>query len=81
MEVNAPTLRADINQLESVQRLATRLVRGLRPVPYEERLRQLNLFSLERRRFRADLILAFNIFKGKLTLTRLTSSSAYPEPG
>ncbi len=56
-------------------------MRGLRPVPYEERLRQRNLFSLERRRFRADLIVAFNIFKGKLTLTRLTSSSAHPEPG
>ncbi len=37
---------------------------GLRHVPYEERLRELNLFSLER----ADLILAFNIFKGEVGL-------------
>ncbi len=50
VETNAPTLRADVNQ-----RLATRLVRGLRHVPCEERLRQLNLFSLERRRPRVDL--------------------------
>ncbi len=35
---------------------------------YEERLRQLNLFSLERKRLRADLILAFKIFKGEVDL-------------
>ncbi len=63
-----PTQRADINQLERVQRLATRLVRDLRHVPYEERLRQRNLFLLERRRLRADPILAFKIFKGEIGL-------------
>ncbi len=45
-----------------------------------KRLRQVNLFSLERRRLQADLILAFKIFKEKLILTRLNSSSAHPEP-
>ncbi len=67
MEANAPTLRADVNQLKRVQRLATRLVRGLRHMPYVKRLRQFN-FSLERRRLRADLILAFKIFKGEVDL-------------
>ncbi len=68
MEANAATLRADLNQLRRVQHLATWVVRGLRHVPYEERLRQLNLFSLERRRLRPDLIIAFNIFKGEVDL-------------
>ncbi len=45
---------------------------------YEERLRQLNLFSLER--LIADLILAFKIFKGEVDLNPLNSSSAHPEP-
>ncbi len=68
MEANAPTLRADINQLERVERLVTRLVRGPHHVPYEVRLRQLNLFSLEHRRPQADLIMAFKIFKGEVDL-------------
>ncbi len=68
MEANVPTLRADINQLEKAQRLATWLVRSLRQVSYEERLRQLNLKSLERRCFKFDLILAFKIVKGEVDL-------------
>ncbi len=63
MEANAPTLRPDNNQLERVKRIVTRPVRGLRRVPYEERLHQLHLFSLEQRHLRADLMLAFKIFK------------------
>ncbi len=81
MEANAPTLKADINQLEKVKRLTTRLVRGLRHVPYEERLRQLNLFSLERRRLRTDLILAFKIFKGGVDLNPPDFFLCPPRPG
>ncbi len=51
-----------------VQRLATRLVSGLRHVPYEKRLRQLNLFSLGSRRLGTDLILAFKISKGEVDI-------------
>ncbi len=76
MEANAPTLRADLNPLERVQRLASRVVRGLRHVSYEERRRQLNLFSLERRRLRADLILVFKIFKVDVDLPPPTPSLA-----
>ncbi len=47
-------LVADINHLERIQRLATRLVAGMRHLPYEERLQR-------RRQLRADLITALDI--------------------
>ncbi len=68
MEAISPTLRAVIYQLVRVQRLAARLVRGLRHVPYEERLRKLNLYMLERRHFRDSLTLTFMILKGDIDL-------------
>lgn len=50
--------------LEAVQRRATKLVPGLRRLNYEDKLRKMGLFSLERRFARGDMIEVYKIFEG-----------------
>ena len=65
VQVWSPHKKRDIDLLERVQRRATKIVPALRNLPYEERLRRLNLTTLEERRVRGDMIETYKLLTGK----------------
>ena len=60
----SPTYFTQINQIESVQRRLTKRIPGCGHLSYADRLKHLQLQSLEHRRLIADLIICYNIVYG-----------------
>jgi len=58
-----------IKRVESVQKVFTKKLPGMRYLSYEERLSVLNLESLEVRRLKFDLVTCFKILKGLTSIT------------
>ena len=59
----------DIRKLERVQRRWTKQIEGFQEMSYAERLKELDLYSVQGRFIRADLIQYWKIFHGKSTIT------------
>ncbi|KAK4815794.1 hypothetical protein QYF61_007234 [Mycteria americana] len=59
-----PQHKTNMDLLEHIQRRAMKVTRGLKYLSCEERLRELGLFSLEKKSLWGDLIAAFQCLKG-----------------
>ena len=79
VQVWSPYKKKYITLLERVQRRATRMVKKLKKLPYDERVKKMNLPKLYERRIRGDMIETFKIISGveKLNSRRLFQMSAF----
>ena len=62
-----PCFKGDQNLLEKLQRRVTKMVPGLTHVPYQNRLKMLDLPTLKYRRMRGDLIMIYKLVTGRIT--------------
>lgn len=53
-------IKKDGGKLERIQRRSTRMIRGFANMTYEEKLKELHLFSLETRSLSRDMITVFS---------------------
>ena len=67
MQAWSPTYEKDCWLLERAQKRATKLIKGISNLPYEERLEKLGMFSLRYRRLRGDMIEVFKFVHGQST--------------
>ena len=65
-----PFYKGDIKAVEKIQRRSTKLVPNIRNLPYEERLKKLNLSSLTHRRRCGDMITTYKQVTGRINLNK-----------
>lgn len=65
----SPYYKSDIECIEKVQRRFTRWLPGFKSLTYNQRLKRLNLPSLELRRLHADLVMCYKIVFGLVKLS------------
>ena len=65
-----PYMVKDISSIEKVQRRATKLVPELHDMPYDDRLKNLSLYSLQHRRERGDMITVYKILNSLVDTDR-----------
>ncbi|KFQ38027.1 hypothetical protein N332_02844, partial [Mesitornis unicolor] len=59
----SPQCKNDLEVLQQVQKRATKMIKGLEHFTYKDRLRELGLFSLKKRRLWGNLIVTFQYLK------------------
>ena len=68
MQAIGPYTAQDIKIIEQVQRRATKLVKSIKNLSYEDRLRKLKMPRIEERLRRGDLIETYKILTGKVNV-------------
>ena len=66
----SPHLRPDIDKMEKIQRISTKMIPAIRNHSYHQRIQELDLISLVQRRLRGQLIEVFKY------LNRFTAANA-----
>ena len=69
-QVWSPSYLRDIIRIERVQRHFTRCLKGMSSLTYGDRLKKLCLETLELRRLKSDLLLAFKIIHGLINVDK-----------